>query len=204
VLEAAGRIVAQRGIEGIRVREIASEAGLSPGAVLYHFPDQAELLFTVHSDTLTRYMAGRRAAFDPDGDPELSLLRVMQAGVPPWANEHMIRLLYELHGLARRSAPHAKLLGDLWSEEKALYEELIEAGVRTETFSPTVHRSLVAAQLLALEDGLVLHQISNNANLGPEAVVSTFMNAAATLLGATFRQETMADFPTATDTVLDV
>ena len=54
VLDAVGRIVAARGLEGIRIREIAAEAELSPGSVLYHFPDHSQLLYAVHVDTVRR------------------------------------------------------------------------------------------------------------------------------------------------------
>ncbi|WP_243768658.1 TetR/AcrR family transcriptional regulator [Leifsonia sp. TF02-11] len=182
VLDAVGRIVAERGLEGIRVREIAAEANLSPGAVLYHFPDQSDLLMAVHRDIVARYIDGRRGAIDPEVDAWTNLLNVMRAGVPGWADEKMIRLLYEMHGLARRSQPHAELLSDLWIAERSIYRDIIESGIRAGDFSPPEEPDVVAAQLLALEDGLVLHQISRNENVDGEAVVKTFAQASSTLL----------------------
>lgn len=182
VLDAVGRIVAERGLEGIRVREIAAEAKLSPGAVLYHFPDQSDLLLAVHSDIVARYIEGRRGAVDPERDAWTNLLDVMRAGVPGWADEKMIRLLYEMHSLARRSQPHAELLSGLWIAEKSIYVDIIESGIQAGEFTPTEEPDVVAAQLLALEDGLVLHQISRNENIDGEAVVQTFAQASATLL----------------------
>ena len=164
------------------MREIAAEAKLSPAAVLYHFPDQSDLLLSVHRDIVTRYIEGRRAALTPESDAWSNLLEVMRAGVPGWADGNMIRLLYELHGLARRSVPHAELLSDLWIAEKDIYVGIVDAGIRDGEFAPTAASEIIAAQLLALEDGLVLHQISQNENLDAEAVVRTFAQAAATLL----------------------
>lgn len=180
VLDAVGRIVTARGIEGIRIREIAAEAELSPGAVLYHFPDHAELLHAVHADTVRRYVEGRiGAARAPDSDPVGRLLAVLRAGVPPWANEHVIRLLYEMHGLARRSPRHADLLTELWQDEQTLYADIIADGVAQGVFAVDATVADVAAGLLALEDGLVLHRISNNTQMPSERVVAVFARVAA-------------------------
>lgn len=179
VLDAVGRIVAARGIEGIRIREIALEAELSPGAVLYHFPDHAELLHAVHVDTVRRYVEGRIGAARTTGGPVERLLAVLRAGVPPWANEHVIRLLYEMHGLARRSPRHADLLTELWRDEQALYVDIIADGVAQGIFAVDDALEDVAAGLLALEDGLVLHRISNNAQMPSDRVIAVFARVAA-------------------------
>lgn len=186
VLDAVGRIVATRGLEGIRIREIAVEAELSPGSVLYHFPDHSQLLYAVHVDTVRRYLEGRAAAAaatDATADAAQRLLAVMRAGVPPWANEHVIRLLYGLHDLARRSQEHADLLTELWRDEQALYVEIIRAGVQDGLFAVRESPEDVAAGLLALEDGLVLHRISNNAEISSDRAVAVFAGIAAEQLG---------------------
>lgn len=180
MLDAVGRIVTASGIEGIRIREIAAEAGLSPGAVLYHFPVHGELLYVVHADTVRRYVEGRTAAANTPGvDPIRRLLAVLCAGVPPWANEHVIRLLYEMHGLARRSERHAVLLTELWRDERRLYAEVIRGGVEAGIFEVAGTPEQVAAGLLALEDGLVLHLVSNNRELGSDRVIATYAGIAA-------------------------
>jgi AcrR family transcriptional regulator len=44
ILEAASRSIARRGVRGLRVEEIAQEAGVSLGLIYYHFTDRAGLL----------------------------------------------------------------------------------------------------------------------------------------------------------------
>lgn len=179
VLDAVGRIVAERGVEGIRVRQIAAEADLSPGAVLYHFPKNSDLLFAVHEDTVRRYMEDRSEAAASSPDPVMRLSEVMRAGVPPWANDHVIRLLYEMHGLARRSEPHADLLSNLWRQEHGLYVDIIDDGAKAGVFVPQELTADLATHLLALEDGLVLHLIGRNAALNGQLVLDKLAGFAA-------------------------
>ncbi|MFD8639447.1 TetR/AcrR family transcriptional regulator [Streptomyces zaomyceticus] len=44
ILEAAARVIARRGVRGLRVEELAAEAGVSKALVYYHFEDRAGLL----------------------------------------------------------------------------------------------------------------------------------------------------------------
>ncbi|MGC7102590.1 TetR family transcriptional regulator C-terminal domain-containing protein, partial [Amycolatopsis lurida] len=136
----------------------------------------------VHEDTVRKYVEGRAAAADSSDDPCERLGAVMRAGVPPWANEHVIRVLYEMHGLARRSEDHAELLSDLWRHEHELYVEIIDDGVAKNVFTSTRAVHDVATRLLALEDGLVLHLIGHNRMLSSDNVVKLFMQSAASEL----------------------
>ncbi|MGW0816981.1 TetR/AcrR family transcriptional regulator [Streptomyces viridiviolaceus] len=183
LVEAAGRIVRERGLEGVRVREIASAAGMSPAAVLYHYPDNAALILAVHREAVERYVAGRTSAQAQSEDPRQRLIAAMTAGVPPHADDGTIRLLYELHGLARRSEQHAQLMTELWEQELQLYADILEAGLERGLFELDAPVNTVAAMLLALEDGLVLHLVSNNTDFDPDRVIQIFTKSAARELG---------------------
>ncbi|MFJ3924534.1 TetR/AcrR family transcriptional regulator [Streptomyces sp. NPDC090022] len=44
ILEAAVRVIARNGVRGLRVEELASEAGVSTALIYYHFKDRAGLI----------------------------------------------------------------------------------------------------------------------------------------------------------------
>ncbi|MFB0627327.1 TetR/AcrR family transcriptional regulator [Streptomyces sp. AB3(2024)] len=44
ILEAAARLIARRGVRGLRVDELSAEAGVSTALVYYHFKDRAGIL----------------------------------------------------------------------------------------------------------------------------------------------------------------
>ncbi|GLZ75884.1 putative transcriptional regulator, TetR family protein [Actinorhabdospora filicis] len=78
ILEAAARVVALRGVRGLRVEEIAAEAGVSTALIYYHFKDRAGLLgetLDFVNDRAERYTEPATAfAEDPVAHIEETLL----------------------------------------------------------------------------------------------------------------------------------
>lgn len=184
LLAAARRVLRERGLHGIRVRDVAAAAGMSPGAVMYHYRTTDDLLLAVHQDTQSRYLALRTeaAASIGNGDAWSRLCSAFKIGLPPYSDGDLIELLYEMHGLTRRSPRHAILLTELWNAELTLYRELIDAGVDQGLFRVDDPTS-VARALLALEDGIALHLVSDNEAMSSAVAMVTFTQVAATLLG---------------------
>jgi AcrR family transcriptional regulator len=178
LIGAAGRIISEKGIGGVRIREIAAEAGVSPAAVLYHYPETDDLMLDVHRAAVDEYVDARRYEQQRSFDPRHRLVSAVIAGVPPYANPGIIRQLYEMHGLARRSTAHAELMASLWRREHAQYVTVIEDGIRLGFFAPTRKPAEVASMLLSMEDGLVLHLVSDNKYLNADKVIVTFLHFA--------------------------
>ncbi len=58
LLDAACRSIAQKGVRGLRIEEVASDAGVAPSLIYYHFGDRATLLRTA-----LEYVAERAATY---------------------------------------------------------------------------------------------------------------------------------------------
>ncbi|MEU6676490.1 helix-turn-helix domain-containing protein [Streptomyces sp. NPDC046925] len=68
ILEAAARVIARRGVRGLRVEELAAEANVSTALIYYHFEDRSGILrhtLEFISDRAGRYTTRR----DPDAEP---------------------------------------------------------------------------------------------------------------------------------------
>ncbi|MGW6062888.1 TetR/AcrR family transcriptional regulator [Streptomyces sp. NPDC055189] len=68
ILEAAARLIARRGVRGLRVEELAAEAGVSTGLIYYHFKDRTGILrqtLEFINDRAERYTAGQVAEAEP-------------------------------------------------------------------------------------------------------------------------------------------
>lgn len=62
ILEGAARLIARRGVRGLRVEELAAEAGVSAALIYYHFKDRAGILLRTLEfigDRAERYTAER-------------------------------------------------------------------------------------------------------------------------------------------------
>ena len=69
LLDAASRIVQQRGVEHLTLELTAQEAGISKGGLLYHFPSKEALIKGMIQSYLERFTADFNAAAQPDASP---------------------------------------------------------------------------------------------------------------------------------------
>ncbi|MFE6857044.1 TetR family transcriptional regulator, partial [Streptomyces sp. NPDC057674] len=65
ILEAAARVIARRGIRGLRVEELAAEAGVSTALIYYYFKDRSGIL----RHTL-EFISQRAERYTSDRDPD--------------------------------------------------------------------------------------------------------------------------------------
>ncbi|WP_405977433.1 TetR/AcrR family transcriptional regulator [Streptomyces sp. NBC_00158] len=81
ILESAARVIARRGVRGLRVTELAAEAGVSTALVYYHFRDRPGILrhaLAFIGDRADRYTeSGREDLPPPSADPRERLERML-------------------------------------------------------------------------------------------------------------------------------
>ena len=124
LLEVAGRLFAERGFDGVSIRDITREAGVNLGAVTYHFGSKVELFRAIIIEkTKPLSEIGRRIA---------------QTDQPP--REKLSQLLHEsaLHILNRD--PYLK----------AFFAEAMQGGERLsqECLEPLVQRNRLIASII--------------------------------------------------------
>ena len=82
ILEASCRVVARRGVRGLRVEDVARDAGVSVALIYYHFQNREELLRRVLEHANDRAGAYTRTGLPASGTPreqiEQILLREIQ------------------------------------------------------------------------------------------------------------------------------
>ena len=170
ILQAAVGMIAQSGVRGLRVEEIAAKAGASTGLIYYHFKDRAGLLratLDYISDRADRYTAQALAAAgsngrDPRSELEQTLLLELQ-------DDDEIRENSTAWGELRASAIFDTDLRDqlesataAWVAEMAERVALAqEAGQAREGVEPED----VAERLTALVEGLSERWLSGSLGL---------------------------------------
>ncbi|MEV6007907.1 TetR/AcrR family transcriptional regulator [Streptomyces sp. NPDC051976] len=84
ILEAATRVITRRGVRGLRVGELAAEAGVSTSLIYYHFTDRAGILrrtlefIIARADRYTAERDPAAAPLGPRGDLRQALLLELQ------------------------------------------------------------------------------------------------------------------------------
>lgn len=135
-------------------------------------------------DAQQRYLELREQAVHSPGTAWSRLIDAFKVGLPPFSDNALIELLFEMHGLTRRSSRHAVLLSRLWEEEVALTLHLVRTGSGAGEFAVS-DPSGAARSLVALEDGIALHLVSQNDALSGSTGLETFTRAATAILGRT-------------------
>ncbi|MFF4771473.1 TetR/AcrR family transcriptional regulator [Microtetraspora fusca] len=165
ILEAATRVIARRGVRGLRVEELSAEAGVSTALLYYHFKDRANLLrrtLEFISDRADRYTGEGVSADDPRAALERTLLQELQ-------DEPDVRENSTAWGELRASAIFEPELQDQlrasteqWVRDIAELVERTRAGSATPV---TSHPTDTAERLTALVEGLSERWLSGSITL---------------------------------------
>ena len=148
---AAQRAVLEHGTD-VKLRHVAEAAGLTSGAVLYHFPDVQALLLEANRAGMERFYDERVAAAAEIDDPAQKLVLTVRTGLPVDGDDASVRLLCELGGAAGRQPVYAALLTALYDRQVAMYEVILAAGVGQGIFTLAEDPQVIARNIVALED----------------------------------------------------
>ena len=151
LLEAAQRAMAEHGA-GVRLNQVAEEAGLTSGAILYHYPDLQDLLIDANRAGMERFYDERMKALDGVDDPAERLVITIRSGLPVDNDDEEVRLLCALGGEAARNTVYAVLLTSLFDRQVAMYQAILEMGRAQGAFTLANDSLSIARNLVALED----------------------------------------------------
>lgn len=177
LLVAAQRAMAEHGTS-VRLNQIASEAGVTAGAVLYHYPNMQELLFEANQSGMARFHDQRLEALMGISDPAARLIQTIRTGVPEGPEDPDVRLLCALGGEAARNNLYALLLTSLFDRQVSLYQGILEMGVTTGAFDLRQDSVTIARNLVALEDAYGYRMMAKHPTLGYDSAVELIVEYA--------------------------
>lgn len=97
VLEAAMYLIAERGLDGVSMRDIAERAGMSPGHILYYFASKDALLFDVLRWSEADLAVRRRASIEKARSREAAVRRFCEWYLPEDAKDPRWHLWLQVH-----------------------------------------------------------------------------------------------------------
>ncbi|MEU4243685.1 TetR/AcrR family transcriptional regulator [Actinoplanes sp. NPDC026619] len=152
LIQAAQRAMLRHGPDGVLLNQVAEQAGLTSGAVLYHYPDLSDLLLEANQAGMERFYEARMRRIAGLTDPAEKLVVTIRSGLPVDSDDADVRLLCELGGLAGRSRVYAALLTSLFDRQVSMYQTILETGSAHGAFALTADSLTLARNLVALED----------------------------------------------------
>ena len=172
----------KHGLRSLSLTDVAAQAGLSRGTVLYYYDDLDALLVEAHAAGVERFCDERDRMVAADDDPRIKLRTALSAGLPSGPDDALMRLLYEFDVLAGNSALHDELVQKMYLRQLNTYRGIFAAGRRTGVFTPKLDDDQLAMTFVALEDAYGLHIVAGNALMTVESATAA-MCAVATELG---------------------
>src|SRR5256885_10248599 len=127
LIAAAREAVLQRGVIGLRLRDVAEQAEMSTSSVHYYFPTLGDLLLAVQREAVERFCVDREDAARREPDPRRRLLGMMRTGIPTGKADTGFILVLELAMYARRDPAYAGQPIRLCGRQIALYPATLEA-----------------------------------------------------------------------------
>ena len=172
----------KHGLRSLSLTDVAAQAGLSRGTVLYYYGDLDALLVEAHAAGVERFCDERDRMVAATDDPRIKLGTAITAGLPSGPDDALMRILYEFDVLAGNSALHDELVQKMYLRQLDTYRGIFAAGRRTGVFTPNLDDGQLAMTFVALEDAYGLHIVAGNALMTVESAAAT-MRAVASELG---------------------
>jgi AcrR family transcriptional regulator len=187
ILEAAARVITDRGLGETRISDIAERCGVSPGLILYYFESKDRLLVEALTYANDKYYLAQARDLRRLSTARERFERLVDLSVPgllpdferleEWA------LWIEIWVRALRDpalAKEAEVLDRRWRGSIA---DIIRSGRETGEFPDGGDPEELGLQLGALIDGMAIQVLMNATQVTPQAMKHMCMDVAAKLIG---------------------
>jgi len=188
ILEAAARVITDRGLAETRISDIAERCGVSPGLILYYFESKDRLLvealtwandnFYLTQSRELRRMASAREQLDDLINMSVPGMLSDSDRLDEWALwiEIWVRALRDL-----AMAKEREVLELRWRQAIA---DIVRHGRSTGEFPENgVDADELGLRIGAFIDGLAIEVLMNDTNVPPERMLEACREVAATLIG---------------------
>jgi AcrR family transcriptional regulator len=187
-LDAAARVITERGLAETRISDIAEEAGVSPGLILYYFDSKDRLLSEALTYANDQFYLRTSREIRRLGSAKQQFRRLIDLSVPGYLPEYgrldEWALWIEVWVRALRDTEMAKDREVLDQRWRAQISDIIRAGQASGEFAPGDADAL-ALPIAALIDGLAIQVILDDSTVTTERMHRSCMEVASQVLGFT-------------------
>ena len=187
ILEAAARVITDRGLAETRISDIAERCGVSPGLILYYFESKDRLLVEALTYANDTFYVNMSRELRRTTSAKKQLARLIELSVPGLLPEYERldewALWIEIWARALRDPAMAKereMLDRRWRQSIA---DIVRHGRGTGEFPEGIDADDLGMRIGALVDGLAIQVLLNDAALSPERMLQIGNEVAAALIG---------------------
>lgn len=137
----AEKLFAEQGPDGVTMRQLASELGVSPMTPYRYFSDKDAILAAVRAAAFNRFAEALERAYESETEPLARTTAIAQA--------------YVDFALSEPAA--YKLMFDLMQPHQETYPELVEAGLRARRTMTAHVKALISAGLMSGDADMIGH-----------------------------------------------
>ncbi len=187
ILDAAARVITERGLAETRISDVAEQAGVSPGLILYYFDSKDRLLAEALTFANDQFYLRTSREIRRIPSARDRLRRLIDLSVPGHLAEYdrldEWALWIEVWVRALRDPDMAKDREVLDRRWRAQIAEIVRGGQASGEFTTTEDADELALRVASLIDGLAIQVILNDSEVTTERMHRTCMEVAAQLLG---------------------
>jgi TetR/AcrR family transcriptional regulator, transcriptional repressor of bet genes len=184
ITDAAARVIARSGIESATMRQVATEAGWTTGAVTHYFTDKRDLLLTTFEASLARRRSQRP---QPESSTPTERLWASLEGALALDDDRRRHWLVTLACCTQASADEqlAAAQRDAYREFRDHVASLVDRG----GFAGSDDATSVAERLIALADGIAIQALFDPHGWPPDRQIDTLRRLVTSFIPSAFAGE---------------
>ena len=177
ILKQAMRLFLEKGYHGTSIDDITKAAGLTKGALYWHFGSKEDLLKRIVEEFERRFLDGLiQAVKDAQGDilDKMEKFFRYNAAFSYYNRELCVSfttLAAELVGAHHGTEPEFKRV---YKKYQKFLSNLILQGKKEKIFKKEIDPDLTALIIIAFHDGILIRWFMNRSEINGEAYVNTF------------------------------
>ncbi|MFI5662888.1 TetR/AcrR family transcriptional regulator [Streptomyces sp. NPDC051684] len=182
VLRAAALVLAERGLDAARLRDVARAAGVSIGALQHHFDTRDELFREAFEWSIEQLISRWRASAADEPDPWHRFELLVQALTGDAELERRCATWTEFCASAARHPRLRDGVRAVHEEWRALLTGIAEDGVAQGEFVPPIPVDTAIASVVVLVDGCDM-AVASRGGMTPQQYADVLLGTARTVFG---------------------
>lgn len=185
IVRAAWELVAERGVDAVRIQDIAASVGTSTGTIHYYFRDRADILAAALEFSAKRFTRRKAGEVSEEVSYLERIFTLIDSQLVGDGTRQEWAVWIEFWGEATRQQRFADLNREVYTQWRDLVADQVRGGQQVGEFPTDVVPEDFATDLIALMDGLGIQTMLQGPAMSPDYMRERLRAYAQRLLGGT-------------------